>query len=155
MTTTTTPIGNALDAADLVIGDRFIVTRHVAGVEVEVPVRVLCAQEQCEDRFGQPMIRYWCVREDTGATGYMMYGRGRGPIPLEPAAPYALPDPGWGKHYGGGNSPSYMSGEGPVWMFRYRQRVRFYNAAGEQVGVEQANVAPAVAYALHLTWLPL
>lgn len=58
------------------------------------------------------------------------------------------PDPGFGEVYG----HAYPTPEGPVWMFRKGQRVRFFNAAGEQVGPEQSNVAPAVVYAMSEGW---
>ena len=64
------------------------------------------------------------------------------PTPTEPTAP----DVGWGSVFGG-DEPSYQTPDGPVWMFRRGQRVRFYDQDGGQVGPEQANVAPAVAYA--------
>lgn len=62
------------------------------------------------------------------------------------------PDPGWGDHYGDGQTPNYMTPQGPVWMFRKRQSVRFYDITGSQVGPEQSNVAPAVAYAHSAGW---
>jgi hypothetical protein len=63
----------------------------------------------------------------------------------------APPKPSWGARYGG-PTPDYQTPQGPVWMFRRGQRVRFYAADGAQVGPEQANVAPAVAYALYAGW---
>jgi hypothetical protein len=39
-----------------------------------------------------------------------------------------------------------------VWMHRKGQRVRWLDEAGEQVGPEQANVAPALAYASTHGW---
>jgi hypothetical protein len=62
------------------------------------------------------------------------------------------PEPGWGERYSG-PCPAYQSPEGPVWMFRKGQRVCFYNDDGLQVGPEQSNVAPAVAYAISHGWL--
>lgn len=59
--------------------------------------------------------------------------------------------PGWGAPYGGVN-PAYLTPDGPVWLFRKGQKTRFYDDLGRQVGPEQANVAPAVAYALHKGW---
>lgn len=63
----------------------------------------------------------------------------------------APPEPGWGEHYAG-TTPDYRTPQGPVWMFRRGQRVRFYAADGTQVGPEQPNVAPAVAYAFSQGW---
>jgi len=62
------------------------------------------------------------------------------------------PEPGWGERYSGPCS-AYQPPEGPVWMFRKGQRVRFYNDDGLQIGPEQFNVAPAVAYAISNGWL--
>lgn len=61
------------------------------------------------------------------------------------------PDPGWGAPYGG-IRPAYFDGDQPVWLFRKGQRCRFYDDLGNQHGPEQANVAPAVAYAIHKGW---
>ena len=61
------------------------------------------------------------------------------------------PEPGWGEMYSG-PCPAYQTPEGPVWMYRKGQRVRFYNDDGLQVGPEQSNVAPAVAYAMSQCW---
>lgn len=61
-------------------------------------------------------------------------------------------DPNFGSVYGGAD-PSYITDKGvPVWMWRKRQAVRFYDADGRQHGPEQRNVAPAVAYAIHYGW---
>lgn len=49
----------------------------------------------------------------------------------------------------------YRAGARILWMFRHRQRVRFFTAGGKQVGPEQHNVAPAVAYALAKGWVQL
>lgn len=58
----------------------------------------------------------------------------------------------WGDPYGG-DSPSYTTREGvPVRMRRKGQRVRFFDPRGLQVGPEQPNVAPAVAYAMSQGW---
>ena len=57
----------------------------------------------------------------------------------------------WGKPYGG-DGPSYNTPDGPVWMRRKGQRVRFFDAGGDQVGPEQSNVAPAAAYAMSQGW---
>ncbi len=43
---------------------------------------------------------------------------------------------------------------GRITMWRKGQRVRFYTPNGRQVGPEQANVAPAVAYAMAKGWIP-
>jgi hypothetical protein len=64
------------------------------------------------------------------------------------AKPIACP---WGAVYGG--NPSYRTPRGRfVVMCRKRQAVRFYDAKGVQVGPEQTNVAPAVAYASYKGW---
>lgn len=63
-----------------------------------------------------------------------------------------MPSPGWGQPYGSPTAPAYWTDEGPIWMFRKGQRVRFYDEDGGQVGPEQANVAPAVAYAHSRGW---
>lgn len=63
---------------------------------------------------------------------------------------YTMPQPGWGAPYG--ESAACWTEDGPVWMFRKGQRVRFYDATGYQRGPEQSNVAPAVAYAHSRGW---
>ena len=56
----------------------------------------------------------------------------------------------WGKVYG---LPYDLPDGRRVWMCRGKyNRVRFYTAEGEQVGPEQSNVAPAVAFALTYGW---
>jgi len=53
-----------------------------------------------------------------------------------------------------GNNPAYTLPDGrQVAMWRKGQRVRFYDTAGDQVGPEQSNVAPAAAYAYHHGWV--
>jgi hypothetical protein len=37
-------------------------------------ITVLRDSEPCIDLFGRVMFRFWCVREDTGAEGWMMFG---------------------------------------------------------------------------------
>jgi len=49
----------------------------------------------------------------------------------------------------------YRAGGRIVWLFRKGQRVRFFNNRGEQVGAEQRNVAPAVAFAISQGWVQL
>ena len=62
-----------------------------------------------------------------------------------------IPSPGWGKSYGG---TSYLTDQSVrVWLHRKGQRVRFYDADGKQVGPEQSNVAPALAYASRNKWI--
>lgn len=62
-------------------------------------------------------------------------------------------DPGWGKPYGDTVEPHYITLDGVgVWMYRKGQRVRFYDADGNEHGVEQKNVAPAVVYAAWCGW---
>ena len=56
----------------------------------------------------------------------------------------------FGKLYG--TFPAYHTPHGDVGMWRKGQKVRFYTADGTQMGPEQANVAPAVAFALHNGW---
>lgn len=64
-----------------------------------------------------------------------------------------MPEPTeWGTPYPQ-SGPSYMSPEGPIWMRRKGQRVRLFSASGEQVGPEQRNVAPAVAFAISRGWI--
>lgn len=70
----------------------------------------------------------------------------------EQDSPEAIaPDVNWGSPYP--QSVSYNTPDGPVWMRRRGQRVRYYNAAGDQVGPEHSNVAPAVGYAQQQGWL--
>lgn len=57
----------------------------------------------------------------------------------------------WGKEYAAG-SYFLTPDQKKVRMFRKGTRVRFYTDGGEQVGPEQANVGPAVAYALAHGW---
>lgn len=60
-------------------------------------------------------------------------------------------EPSWGKPYGG--SDPFVTPRGARrWMYRKGQRVRFYDVKGRQVGPEQSNVAPAIAFALHYGW---
>ena len=62
----------------------------------------------------------------------------------------ALDSAPWGTIYG---LPYDMPDGRRVWMCRGKgNRVRFYTADGEQVGPEQSNVAPAVAFALAYGW---
>jgi hypothetical protein len=49
--------------------------------------------------------------------------------------------------------PSHMTPDGPLWMRRKGQRVRFFDETGEQVGPEQRNVAPALCYAAWQGWI--
>lgn len=65
-----------------------------------------------------------------------------------------LAHPGFGELYGHPSRPSYLTRDGvAVWMWRRGQRVRFYDATGQQVGPEQANVFPAVVYANTQRWV--
>ena len=58
----------------------------------------------------------------------------------------------FGRRYGG--DVPYITGDGRrVWMHRKGQRVRWLDEASEQVGPEQANVAPALAYAAAHGWV--
>lgn len=58
-------------------------------------------------------------------------------------------DPNWGAPYG---DASYLTPDGPVWLHRKGCRCRFFDADGNQVGPEQANVYPAVVYAAYHNW---
>lgn len=49
--------------------------------------------------------------------------------------------------------PSHLSPDGPLWMRRKGQRVRFFDEAGQQVGPEHRNVAPALIYAAFQGWI--
>ena len=55
----------------------------------------------------------------------------------------------FGAPYG---SPMVRPDGSLVYMRRHRQRVRWFAMFGWQVGPEQRNVAPALAYALSLGW---
>lgn len=48
---------------------------------------------------------------------------------------------------------SEPAGARRVWMLRKGQKVRFYDAAGEQVGPEHANVVPACCWAAGQGWI--
>lgn len=61
--------------------------------------------------------------------------------------------PTFGTIYGSTEHPSYITPEGPVWMWRKGQRVRFFTADGVQVGPEQSNVFPAVCAAHAAGWI--
>lgn len=56
----------------------------------------------------------------------------------------------WGEMYGGEIAYHDLDGK-PVQMRRKGQRVRFF-VNGEQIGPEQSNVGPAVAYAHSQGW---
>lgn len=64
------------------------------------------------------------------------------------AGSFTAPSVDFGSIYGSAEIPAYITPHGAVWIFRKGQTCRFYNEQGEQVGPEQSNVAPAVAYAL-------
>lgn len=59
----------------------------------------------------------------------------------------------FGRIYGDASCPSYITPEGPVWMYRKGQKVRFFTAEGVQVGPEQNNVGPAVVAAAAAGWI--
>jgi hypothetical protein len=66
--------------------------------------------------------------------------------------------PNWGRPYGCDPQPAYLAQDDnfswlPVWMYRRGQRVRFFDRSANQVGPEQRNVAPAVAYAHWCGWV--
>ncbi len=67
-----------------------------------------------------------------------------------PSSPTEFKAP-WGEVYGG-NEPFETDTGLLVWMCRKRQKVRFYTLDGRQIGPEQANVAPAIAYACAHHW---
>lgn len=59
-------------------------------------------------------------------------------------------EPDFGKPYG---TTPYVTPDGDeLFMYRKGQKVRFFDARGVQVGPEQPNVAPAVAYARSQGW---
>lgn len=59
-------------------------------------------------------------------------------------------DPRWGELWG---ELCYDTAEhGRVWAHRKGCKVRFFDAAGVQVGPEQPNVFPAIVYAHHQGW---
>jgi hypothetical protein len=62
-------------------------------------------------------------------------------------------NPGFGQMYGRG--PHYVTPPNglAVWMWRKRQRVRFYDEKGNQVGPEHKNVVPAVIWAAANGWI--
>lgn len=60
-------------------------------------------------------------------------------------------DPNFGKPYGGG--VPYVTVDGAeIFMYRKGRAVRFFDSEGSQVGPEQSNVAPAIAYANSRGW---
>lgn len=58
-------------------------------------------------------------------------------------------NPSWGEGYG---YPFVTPRGRRLQMFRKGQKVRFYDERGRQVGPEQSNVGPAVAYAMEQGW---
>jgi hypothetical protein len=63
-------------------------------------------------------------------------------------------NPGWGEDYGCGRVAYVVPGTGTyVWMFRKGQRVRSFDARGNQVGPEHKNVAPACYWAAANAWV--
>lgn len=59
----------------------------------------------------------------------------------------------FGAIYGDTEVPAYITPQGPVWMWRKGQRVRFYTREGVQVGEEHRNVYPAVCSASYEGWI--
>lgn len=55
-----------------------------------------------------------------------------------------MPAVTWGRPYG--DDPAVNSHGRKIYMFRKGQKVRWYDSYGDQVGPEQANVAPALAW---------
>lgn len=63
-------------------------------------------------------------------------------------------NPNWGEDYGCGRVAYVVPETGIcVWMFRNGQRVRFYDARGNQVGPEHKNVMPAICWASGQAWI--
>lgn len=63
-------------------------------------------------------------------------------------------NPGFGQLYGCGPQCAYMTTKGvQVWMWRKGQKVRYYDAAGAQVGPEHRNVVPAIVWAAAEGWI--
>lgn len=105
------------------------------------------AESAMRQIFGQP--RFWvrrgylAVRVSEAEASYADRQEAR----TEPQT--AAEGPNWGEPY---TDEPYRTEVGLVWMWRKGQRVRFYTEQGVQVGPEQANVAPAVAYAVSQGW---
>lgn len=58
-----------------------------------------------------------------------------------------------GEIFGDPEHPSFVTREGiRVWMWRKTQKVRFFTAAGTQVGPEHRNVGPAICAAYAAGW---
>ena len=54
----------------------------------------------------------------------------------------------------GGPEPAYRTTDGvEIWMWRKGQKVRFFDAEGNQHGPEHKNVAPAVYWAAYNGWM--
>lgn len=66
---------------------------------------------------------------------------------------WTRPAVSWGAPYGGHHLTRAGNHGEPRWMQRRGQRVRWYDGDGAQVGPEQANVAPALAWAASRGWL--
>ncbi len=65
-------VAETLDPQSLQVGDRFAYQGTV--------VEVLRPATTATDRFGRPMLEYWCRRADTGAEGVMWFGPGAKPL---------------------------------------------------------------------------
>lgn len=74
-----------LKPEDLGVGDRFIESRYERGEMREIVIEIIGAREPHTDRFGREQFKYMARREDTGKTGYMIYGFGA--ESLRPAPP--------------------------------------------------------------------
>ncbi|MBS4102389.1 hypothetical protein [Tsukamurella paurometabola] len=64
-----------IDPADVRPGDTF--THYVYradGKGMGVKVTILRVDGMTEDRFGRPMHKWWCKRDDTGAEGWFTWG---------------------------------------------------------------------------------
>ena len=60
----------------------------------------------------------------------------------------------FGRVYGDPAEPAFITPAGVrVWMWRKGQKVRFFSAAGTQVGPEHRNVAPALCAAYAAKWI--
>lgn len=60
-----------MSATELRAGDRF---DYAFEGEPSLWVTVLRNHEWQTDRFGRPVLAFWCRREDTGAEGYVTFG---------------------------------------------------------------------------------
>jgi hypothetical protein len=122
----------------------------------ETDVLVLSGTRPTTDRLDRPMLTFWARRTDTGAEGWITFGVGGLTRDVRPGE---LVRPQWGRPYVDDVAYLIPDDDHPghhraVWMRRGKHnRVRFYDFDGHQVGPEQSNVAPAVAYAHSQHWI--